>query len=163
MAPVRAGPVVVATLKFTAPLPVPLAGAAIVIHESGVVAVQAQPAAVVTTTCVAAPPPAPTDWLGGLIDAAHEPAWFTVCVWPAIVITPLREAPTFAATVKFTVPLPEPLAGAVIVIQLSPVAAVHAHPPAVVTEMAAPAPAPAPSDWLAGLIEVAHPTDCVTV
>jgi hypothetical protein len=39
----------------------------------------------------------------------------------------------FAATLKVTVPLPEPLEPLVIVIQLAELAAVHAQPPTAVT------------------------------
>jgi hypothetical protein len=49
----------------------------------------------------------------------------------AIVIVPLRNAPGFAATVKFTVPEPDP--DPVTVIHEAVVAAVHEQPACVVT------------------------------
>jgi hypothetical protein len=77
--PVRAGPVLAATVKSTVPLPLPLAPAAIVIHVSVVVAVHAQPLAEVTAT-LPAPPLNPNVWLVGLSDARHDPACETVNV-----------------------------------------------------------------------------------
>ena len=56
----------------------------------------------------------------------------TVC--PAIVIVPLRDdVPVFAETEEATVPLPEPVAPLVMVIQLAALDAVHAQPVDAVT------------------------------
>ena len=57
------------------------------------------------------------------------PAWVTVTVCPATVSVPVRwVVAVLAATVKLTPPLPDPLAPAVMVIQLALVAAVHEQP-----------------------------------
>ena len=72
--PVRAAPVLAATVKSTVPLPLPLAPDVMEIQFAAVVAVQPQPAGAVTLTCVPGPPPLATDWLAGLIDEVHEPA-----------------------------------------------------------------------------------------
>lgn len=53
------------------------------------------------------------------------------------------------AAVKATVPLPLPPALPVIVIQLAPVDAVHAHPAGALTENE-PEPPDDPTDWLVG-------------
>jgi hypothetical protein len=98
-----------------------------------------------------------------LIDPGQEPACVTVCVWPAIVIVPVRTVVFgFAVNVNATVPLPLPLAPLVIVIHDAVVLAVHAQPVAVVTSTEVPAPAPAETDWLVGLIEATQEPACVT-
>ena len=63
------------------------------------------------------------------------PLCVTVKVWPAIVTVPVRCAVAeFAAMVMLTVPLPVPLAPAVIVTKLvALLTAVHVHPDVVVT------------------------------
>ena len=73
-------------------------------------------------------------------------AWVTVKVCPPAVIVPVRDVVAeFAATLNVTVPLPDPLAPPVIVIQLSLVDAVHAHPAPLVT-VNDPVPPPAATD-----------------
>jgi len=71
------------------------------------------------------------------------PAWVTVTVRPATVSVPVREvSAALAATEIVTVPLPEPLAPAVTVIQDALETAVQAHPVVVVTvRLALPPPA----------------------
>ena len=65
--PVRAAdPVLAATVKCSAPLPVPDPSLAIVIHAALLAAVHAQPAVVVTFT-VPPPPLEVKDWLVGVI------------------------------------------------------------------------------------------------
>ena len=62
-------------------------------------------------------------------DGGVAPAWVTVTVCPATVSVPVRcVAAVLIATVKFTPPLPEPLAPLVIAIQLAAVAADHEQP-----------------------------------
>jgi hypothetical protein len=68
-----------------------------------------------------------------------------------------------AATVKLTVPLPAPLAPAVIVSHESLLVAVHGHPAAVDTATGVPAPPAAAIDCVFGAIEGAHVPACVTV
>jgi hypothetical protein len=89
----------------------------------------------------------------GVHDAA---ASLTVNVLPPIVSVPLREVVDgFAATLNETVPLPEPLAPAVIVIQVALLAAVHAQPVAAVTLVDEGPPLP-PIDRVAGEIAGVH-------
>jgi hypothetical protein len=87
------------------------------------------------------------DWLVGEIDGEHAAAaWVTVNVVPAIVMVPVRiEATVFAATLKPTVPLPEPVAPLVTVIQGALLPAVHAQPVATVT-LLVPVPPDAVND-----------------
>jgi hypothetical protein len=74
----------------------------------------------------------------------------TVNVLPAIVSVPTRVvAVGLAATVKVTVPFPDPDAPPVTAIHVTLLAAVHAHPAAVVTVLV-PLPPEARGDWLAG-------------
>jgi hypothetical protein len=73
-------------------------------------------------------------------------------VCPATVIVPVRAGPVLAATEKLTVPLPVPVAPAVMVIQASLLVAVQAQPAAAVT-LVEPAPPAAAMVWLAGLME----------
>jgi hypothetical protein len=64
---------------------------------------------------------------------AHGAACVTVKVCPPIVIVPLRDVvPVFAETLYRTLPLPLPLAPAVIVIHATLLADVHAQPVAAV-------------------------------
>jgi len=80
-------------------------------------------------------------------------ACVTVNVWPPAVIVPVRDVVAeFAATVNVTVPLPDPLAPPVIVIQVALLAAVHAQPLPLVTvnELVLP---PATTDNETGEIE----------
>ena len=58
-----------------------------------------------------------------------------------IIMVPLRGGPVFAATEKFTVPLPVPTPPEVIVIQLALGVAFQAHCDAVVTDMVPVPPA----------------------
>ena len=70
----------------------------------------------------------------------------TVNVAPAIVIVPVRvDATVFAATLKPTVPLPDPVAPLVTVIQAALLAAVHAQPVGMMT-LLLPVPADAVND-----------------
>lgn len=62
----------------------------------------------------------------------------TVNVWPATVIVPVRAAPVFAATLKVTLPLPLPVAPAVIAIHEALLVAVHPQPLPAVTATVLP-------------------------
>ena len=81
-------------------------------------------------------------------------AWFTVNVWPAIVIVPVRVLVFgLAVALKATVPAPVPLAPLVTVSQdVALLTPVHAHPVGAVT-VVDPVPPPATTDWLVGEIE----------
>jgi len=116
------------------PLPDPVAPPVSVIQAALLAAVHAQPVARVTVL-LPLPPAAENDCVVGEIDAVHgAAACVTVNVAPAIVSVPVRlDATVFAATLKPTVPLPEPVAPLVNVIQAALLAAVHAHPVATVT------------------------------
>jgi hypothetical protein len=86
-----------------------------------------------------------------------------VKVCPAIVSVPVRAPPSFAATVKATVPLPclpvEPL---VTVIHRALLTAVHVQPDVVVTFTGPPFPPELSIVWLVGATAYMHPA-CVTV
>lgn len=80
-----------------------------------------------------------------------------------MVSVPVRIAPTFAATVKFTVPLPVPPGVELeTVSQLLLLTAAHEQLAFVETATGVPAPPAEPLDWLVGLIVYAHPLVCVT-
>ena len=141
-----------ATSNVTEPLPDPVAPPVSVIHAALLAAVHAQPVAAVTLL-LPLPAAAVTDCVAGEIDGEQAAAaCVTVNVAPAIVSVPVRlEATVFAATLKPTVPLPEPVAPLVTVIHAALLAAVHAHPVGIVTSLL-PVPAAAVNDWLAGEI-----------
>ena len=95
----------------------------------------------------------------------HEAAaCVTVNVAPAIVSVPVRlDATVFAATLNPTVPLPEPVAPPVNVIQAALLAAVHAHPVEAVT-LLLPVPPAAVKDCVVGEMAGAQAAAaCVTV
>jgi hypothetical protein len=126
------------------------------IHGTLLTAVQLQPVLDVTVMAVPGPPKADIGCEVGLTEyeqGAGACACVTVNVWPATVRVPVRGAPVLAATVKPTLPLPEPLAPDVTVIQDALLVAVHVHPAVVVTAMGDPLPPPDGSDWLVGLME----------
>jgi hypothetical protein len=130
--PERAPPFVDAAVNLTVPLPDPLLPDVTVSHGASLVAVQSQPFPAVTVT-VPLPPPAGTFVLVGEIENEQALPWFTVNVWSATVIEPERAPPLVAAALNCTVPLPEPLPPAVIVIHGSWLAAVQAQPDPLVT------------------------------
>jgi hypothetical protein len=77
-------------------------------------------------------------------------------IWFATVNVPVRRGPVFAAALIDTVPLPLPLAPAVIDNHEMLLVAVHAHPAATVTVTGPVAPPPATTDRVVGLTEGAH-------
>jgi len=79
-----------------------------------------------------------------------------VTVWFATVNEPVRAAPVFAAALIDTVPLPVPLAPAVIDSHKTLLVAVHVHPAAVVTVTGPVAPPPAATDRVVELKEYVH-------
>jgi hypothetical protein len=125
----------------------------IVSHVCDDAAVQLQPCGAATLIDVAAPPAAGIVCDGGVIDVLHDPVCDTVCVWPPIVMVPVRLLPVFAVTLNVTLPLPEPDAPPVIVIQGVEVDAVHAQPAGAVAATADPFPAVEATCWEEGLIE----------
>jgi hypothetical protein len=152
--PVRALPVLAATLNPTEPPPLPLAPEVIESHEALLLAVHAHPAVVVTAT-LPLDALSETFWLVGEMEYEHEAggaAWFTVKACPAIESVPLRALPVLAATLKPTEPLPLPLAPEVIVSHDALLLAFHAHPAVVVTATL-PLDALSGTFWLVGAIE----------
>jgi hypothetical protein len=102
--------------------------------------------------------------LVGAGNDADAPACVTVNVRPPIMSVLMRDdVLVLAPTVKATVPLPVPVAPAVIVIQPALLVAVHAHPvPAVILTL--PVPPAADTDRLAGVIAYVQPAPpCVRV
>jgi len=88
----------------------------------------------VATTTAPVPPLALACALVGVIEKAQPESCVTVNVWPAIVSVPVRElVSVLAVTENAVVPLPVPLAPAVIVIQVALLVAVQAQPLLVAT------------------------------
>jgi hypothetical protein len=144
--PLRATPVLAATVNCTCPLPVPLAPDVMASHAALLLAVQAHPAPAVTVNDPDAPPDG-TVWPAGASENEHPPLCVSVNVWPPAMIVPVRCGPGLAAARYRTVPFPLPLVPAVIVSHDASLAAVHAHPAAVRTSnVASPPPAGAVAD-----------------
>ncbi len=166
--PVRAGPVFAATLKPTAPSPLPLLPEVMLIHEALLVVVHAQPLVVDTAMGPPVPAVAARDSLVRLIAYSHGAAAAAACstvnVSPAMVSVPVRAAPVFAATLNPTDALPVPVAPDVIVIQGVVVCAVHEQVAPAETVMA-PVPPAAAADCPRGAIAYVHGVApaCVTV
>jgi hypothetical protein len=148
--PVRAPPVFALTVNPIEPDPERVPVATIQLTE--LLAFQLQLAVVVTLTVPVLPAAAAVKLVGDTLKLHGEAAWLTVKVRPAIVSVPVRAPDWFGATVKLTLPLPLPVLPAPTVIQLALLAAVHAHPLAVVT-LALPPDPPQPTDWLSGETE----------
>jgi hypothetical protein len=88
----------------------------------------------------------------------------TVKLCPAIVsVVDRLVAAVFAATLKLTVPVAEPLDPPVTVTQLAPPLVVHAHPVGVVTTTLPAPPAPANACVDAERLKVQLAPGCVTV
>lgn len=139
-----------ATLKATVPLPEPLAPLVIVIHDALLVAVHVHPLPLVTVNDPVAPPETTLVETGESEYVQDAAACVIVNVWPPAVTVPVRAAVVaFAATLKPTVPLPEPLAPLVIVIHDALLVAVQAHPLPLVT-LNDPVLPPATTDCEAG-------------
>ena len=153
-----------ATSKVTEPFPDPGVPLMTAIHAALLAAVQLQPVAAVTVL-LPPPPAAVKDCVVGEIDGEQDAAaCVTVNVAPAMVSVPVRlDATVFAATLKAAVPLPEPVAPLVTVIQAALLAAVQLHPLATLT-LLLPVPPVAVKDWLVGVIDGEQETAaCVTV
>src|SRR4051794_6321658 len=116
-----------AATTITLPLPLPLLPEVIDSHGALLLAVHAQPGPADTLT-FDEPPAA-----GMVTPAAPPPTWhplvgFTVNVWPPMVSVPVREPAWLAAALTCTVPLPLPLAPAVIDSHDALLVAVHVQP-----------------------------------
>jgi hypothetical protein len=142
-----------AALNVTEPLPEPLAPAVTDSQDALLLAVHEHPLPAATAT-VPVPPAAATVPLVGLIakvQGGGAAAWFTVNVWPAMVMVPLRALAVFAAALNVTLPSPLPPAPAVIEIHEALLLAVHEHPLPADTPTV-PVPPPAGAVPLIGLI-----------
>ena len=127
--PLRAAPVLTATVIWTVPSPVPLPPEVIEIQGTFDAAVQAQDPGAVTAAVVT--PPAAGIWRdAGAIEKVQPAVWVTVKVCPPAVMVPVRSGPLFGATVRATAPFPEPLLPAVIEIHGALLVAVQSHPAA---------------------------------
>jgi hypothetical protein len=159
--PVRAAPVFTATLKPTAPLPVPAAPDVTVSHTALLTAVHAHAAVVVTFTVpvlavdgtfCAVGASAYVHAAGG--DGGAAPAACdTANVRFAIEMVPVRAAPVFAATANATTPLPRPVEPDVTVIHSASLATAQSQVLCDCTEMD-PEPPTAGTFWLIGEIVV---------
>jgi hypothetical protein len=134
--PLRLDPVLAVTLNVTEPFPDPAAPLVTEIHDALLDALQPQPVAAVTVL-EPLPAAAVNDCVVGEIDGEQDAAaCVTVNVAPAIVRVPVRiDAAGFAATLKAAVPLPDPVAPLVTLIQASLLTAVHAQPVATATPL----------------------------
>jgi len=157
----RPGPLVDATVKFTVPLPFPLAPDVIVTHGWALVAVHAQPAPDVTDTELF-PPAAAIDSESGEMANVHPCPWAIVTVCPATVIVPDRAGPLSAATLTVTVPDPLPFAFEAIVTHGWLLDAVQLQPLPVLT-LTLRVPPAGSTDRLSGETSNEQPGDCVTV
>jgi hypothetical protein len=130
--PLRAAPVLAATLNPTEPLPVPLAPDVTVIHATVLVAVHAQVAPLVTVTVPVLAVAGALRLLGAMAyvqtgGGAAAAACDTVNVRLAIEMVPVRAAPVFTATLNLTEPFPVPLDPDVTVIHDTLLPADHSH------------------------------------
>jgi len=124
--PLRAAPVLPATLYPIVPLPLPVAPEVTVIHDASLVAVQLQEAALETVIEPVLEAAAALTVVGFKVNEQFVPAaWLMVVVAEPTVIVLLRAAPVLAATLYPTVPLPAPAWPEVIVIHEAPLAAVQ--------------------------------------
>lgn len=138
------------------PLPLPLAPLSMVSQAAPLDAVHAHAAGSVTATVPCAPAAATEAPVGASAAVQTTPAWVTVKVWPPTVIVPVREASAvFAATAKFTVPSPEPLAPDVMVIHEAAEEA-DQEQPARVSTVTLPLVAPAGTEALTGAMSNVH-------
>jgi len=129
--PLRAGPVLPATLSPTVPLPVPVAPEVIEIQVAPLAAVQLQDAPLETLTDAVLAPTAASIVVGSTLS--EQPAWLIVSVAEPTVIVLLRAAPVLPATLNPTVPFPAPVAPEVIAIHDAPLVAAQVQDAALET------------------------------
>ena len=151
-------PVFSATTYVALPFPEP--DPVTVIQETPLADVHVQPACDVTVMVPLTRPFEPTTTDSGVtVNVQAAPACVTVKVLPAIVSVPVRlVVALFAATLKVTVPPPDPDAPAVIASHEALLAAVHAHVVPTLT-VVLPVPAAAVKDWLEEESDGAHGTE----
>jgi hypothetical protein len=134
----------VPTMNVAVPFPLPGPALMNETHVRLLTAVHAQVDAAVTVL-LPEPPLDVNERLVGEIEVVHVPlpVWVTVKVAPAIVSVPLRlPVPVFAATLKPTLPEPEPDAPLVTVIHVALLAALHAQMLPAVTVLLPVPPSP---------------------
>jgi hypothetical protein len=140
-----------ATINVTVPVPLPGPGLSIAIHAVLLTASHAQVAPAVTVL-LPEPPSEVNDRADGEIDIVQllSTPCVTVKVVPAIVSVPVRGAPpVFAATLKPTLPEPNPLRPEVSVIHVALLLASQPQPADVDTALL-PVPPSSPNAWLIG-------------
>jgi hypothetical protein len=145
---------------LSVPLPLVPEPLPMVSHAALEVVFHAQPAPAVTVV-EPLPPDVPTLALVGESAYVQPADWLKVTVRPATVRLPVRSGPVLAVTEYVTVPLPEPLAPAVMLAHDAPLVAVHGQPAVVVTLTEAVV-APAPYDALVGETVYAQPAAWLT-
>lgn len=133
---------------MTLPEPDPVAPATTVIHAALLLAVHAQPEPALTVL-EPVPPELPNVWPVGTAEYEQAaPDCVTVKIAPAIVSVPVRlDVEVLAATEKAALPVPEPDAPLVTVIQVAFVVALQAQFAGAVTDVP-PLPPAAVNDWL---------------
>jgi hypothetical protein len=153
-----------APLKVTVPFPELVDPPVTVTQLAPLAAVQAHPVGVVTDT-LPVPPIAATACVDDeRLKVQLTPGCVTVKLWPAIVSVAVRAVVVvFAAALKLTVPLAEPLVPPVTVTQLAPLVAVHAQPVVVVTATLPVPPAAATACVEAERLNAQFAPVCVTV
>jgi hypothetical protein len=158
--PLRAVPVLTATLNATVPLPAPDAPLVTVSQGTLAAAVQAHDPAEAVTVVDPVPPVSDTDCAPGAIANVHGggggAACDTVNVCPAMVSVPLRAVPGLAAALNAIVPLPVPEAPLVTVSQGALAVAVHAHDAAEAVTVVEPVPPGSDIDCAVGAIVNVH-------
>ena len=133
-----------AAVRVTVPLPEPEGPAVTVTQAALLVADQPQPAGAVTPTLVDSPSTAKAFEPGEMVSVQATPTCVALKVLPAIVTVPVRAVLAgFAAALKVTVPLPEPEAPPVTVIQESLLVADQLQPVGAVTATPVDSPATA--------------------
>lgn len=153
--PLRAGPVVAATVNCRVPFPL-RAPSAIVIHVALLVAVQSHPATVVTATAPD-PPALVTENVSGLMLKRQPLFCVTLKTCGPMRNVPVRRGPSHAPTLNVTVAAPVPDLAEVIDIHSASLCADHGQPAAVVT-LIAPEPPPALMVCDAGAMAIVQPT-----
>jgi hypothetical protein len=143
--PLRAAPLLAATLNVTVPLPVPLVRPVRLIHDALLLADQSHDAGAPTEMELLVAPDARNDTslgetatlqvmgvTGG--GGAALACWVSFTVWSATTIEAARVVvAAFAATVKLTLPVPVPVVPAVSTTHPASACALHAQPLAAVT------------------------------
>lgn len=126
----RAPPPLASIVRFTRPLPVPVAPLVTVIQVAPVIAVHGHPGLVVTST-VAVPPDEGAECCVALNVYEQLTGGAAACVieyvWSATTTTPTREGPSLGAIVSVTVPSPLPTAPEVTTIHGAWLVATHGH------------------------------------